>query len=294
MKKYVGFLVGAVLVFSACSSRDNQADAYGNFEAVEVLVASEVQGKLVDFRVEEGLSFKKGQQVGLIDTVQLALKRDQLLAQRKASASKIENILSQIQVQEEQKKTLMTDKNRIVNLLKDKAVPQKQLDDINGRIDVVNSQISSIRTQNAAVIAELSSIDKQVDQLNDQIARCHIINPIDGVVLDKYIEPAEIAVPGKALYKIADISHMILKVYVSGAQLPSVKIGQKVDVRMDQNEKTEQHLEGTVSWISPQAEFTPKIIQTREERVNLVYAVKVDVNNDGRIKIGMPGEIKFK
>lgn len=290
---YTTLLIVAVLALAGCSNNNKDADAYGNFEAVEVLVASEVQGKLVEFKAEEGLSLKEGEKVGLVDTVQLSLRREQLVAQRRASASRIQNILSQIQVQEEHRKTLLVDKKRIENLLKDKAVPEKQLDDINGRIDVTESQIASIRTQNETVLGELAAIDKQIDQLNDQIARCKIINPLDGVVLEKYIEPSEIAIPGKALYKIADISKMILKVYVSGAQLPTVKIGQKVKVFIDQDEDANQQLEGEITWISPQAEFTPKIIQTKEERVNLVYAIKVSVKNDGRIKIGMPGEIQL-
>jgi HlyD family secretion protein len=292
MRLYKSILI-AVITLTACSGNHKKADAYGNFETTEILVSSEIQGKLIKFSVEEGDSLQKGEQVGAIDTVQLSLKRDQLVAQRKASAAKIENILSQIQVQEEQKKTYLVDKDRIEKLLKDKAVPEKQLDDINGHISVTESQINSIRTQNASVLSELTSFDKQIEQLNDQILRCKIVNPINGVVLDKYIEPSEIAVAGKALYKIADVNRMILKVYISGAQLPAVKIRQKVSVFIDQDKKDDQELEGEITWVSSQAEFTPKIIQTKEERVNLVYAVKVAVKNDGRIKIGMPGEVRF-
>jgi HlyD family secretion protein len=257
------------------------------------LVSSEIQGKLVKFLVEEGRTYKAADIVGQIDTIQLALKRDQLVAQRKASATKITNILSQIDVQEEQKRTLLVDKDRVEKLLKDNAVPVKQLDDINGKIKVTDSQIASIRTQNAAVLDELTSMDKQIDQMTDQLNRCKIVNPINGTVLEKYIEPSEITTPGRALYKIADMDQMILRIYVSGSQLPSIKTGQKVKVLIDKNAKENQVLEGTISWISPQAEFTPKIIQTKDDRVNLVYAVKIAVKNDGRLKIGMPGEVKF-
>ncbi len=286
-------LMATVFCLSACSDKNGKADAYGNFETIEVLVSSEIQGKLVKFAIEEGQTYKAGEIAGLIDTIQLALKKDQLIAQRKGSATKIANILSQIDVQEEQKRTLMIDKDRTEKLLKDNAAPVKQLDDINGKIKVIDSQIASIKTQNAAVLDELTAMDKQIDQTKDQLNRCKIINPISGTVLEKYIEPSEITTPGRALYKIADMDQMILRVYVSGAQLPSIKIGQKVKVMIDKNEKENQELEGIITWVSPQAEFTPKIIQTKEDRVNLVYAVKVTLKNDGRLKIGMPGEVKF-
>jgi HlyD family secretion protein len=291
--KTLTLFISTTFLFSACSSNNNKSDAFGNFETVEVLVSSEVQGRLIQFSVEEGKTFKSGEVVGLIDTIQLVLKRDQLIAQRNASATKNANIQSQIEVQEEQKRTLLVDKERIERLLKDNAVPTKQKDDIDGKIKVVDSQIASIKTQFTAVNSEVEAMDKQIAQTKDQLSRCKIVNPINGTVLEKYIEPSEIASPGKTLYKIADMDNMILKVYISGSQLSSVKIGQKVNVRIDENNEENKKLEGTVTWISPQAEFTPKIIQTKEERVNLVYAVKVTVKNDGRLKIGMPGEIKL-
>jgi HlyD family secretion protein len=229
-----------------------------------------------------------------VDTIQLSLKREQIIAQRKASAAKIGNIQSQIDVQEETKKTLMVDKDRVEKLIKDNAAPTKQLDDINGKISVVESQIQSIRTQNNAVISEIASLDRQIDQMTDQIRRCKVINPIQGTILEKYIEPSEIVGSGKVLYKIANMDQMNLRVYVSGAQLSEVKIGQKVTVLIDKGEKEFESIEGLVTWISSQAEFTPKIIQTKEERVNLVYAMKIAVKNDGRLKIGMPGEVRFK
>jgi HlyD family secretion protein len=282
------FVVG---LMCACTGKNGKSDAYGNFEAVEVLVSSEAQGKLLSFSLEEGETLKAGDLIGVVDTVQLSLKREQLVAQRKASASKIENILAQIRVQEEQKKILQVEKYRIENLLKDKAVPEKQLDDVDGRLAVTESTIASIRTQNSGVLAELQSIDKQIEQVADQIKRCKIINPINGTVLNKFVEPAEIVVPGKQLYKIADITQLILRVYISGEQLASVKIGQNANIIIDGTNN--QSLTGQVTWISPQAEFTPKIIQIKEERVNLVYAVKILVKNDGRIKIGMPAEVMF-
>jgi HlyD family secretion protein len=294
MKALIIFFQGILLAsIVSCSGNKNKSDAYGNFEAVDVLVSSEMQGRLVSFSVDEGKTLKAGEVVGLIDTVQLSLKRDQFVAQQKMSATKFQNITSQIQVQNEQKQTLIIEKKRLESLLKDNAAPQKQLDDINGKIAVIESQIASIKTQNSTVYNELEMLDKQIAQLNDQIKRCIITSPIDGTVLEKYFEPQEIVTPGKTLFKIANIQKMILRVYISGSQLSQIKTGQKVKVRIDKNEKELSEYEGIVTWVSPQAEFTPKIIQTKEERIHLVYAVKVDVPNDGKFKIGMPGEVKF-
>lgn len=284
----------SVFFFSSCSNKNEKSDAFGNFETVEVLVSSEMPGKLIQFSAEEGKIYNKGDKIGFLDTIQLSLKREQIVAQRKALSSKIENIQSQIDVQDETKKTLMIDKHRIEKLILDNAAPTKQLDDINGKINVVESQISSIRTQNSAVLSEITAMDRQIEQIADQINRCKVINPITGTILEKYAEPTEIVMPGKTLYKIADLDQMNLRVYISGAQLSAVKISQKVNVLIDKDVKEKETLEGIVTWISSQAEFTPKIIQTKEERVNLVYAMKISVKNDGRLKIGMPGEVRFQ
>lgn len=286
-------LILATCLTISCSDRKGKSDAYGNFETIEVNVASEVQGKLVQFDVDEGKTFKAGDITGLIDTVQLSLRKEQLIAQGKATADQLTNILSQISVQEEQKKTLLIDKHRTENLLKDKAVPEKQLDDVNGKINVIDSEIASIKTQTSAINSQIIAINRQIDQVTDQINRSKITNPINGTVLEKYVELSEIITPGRVLYKIADIDQMILRVYISETQLSSVKTGQKVTVLIDNNNNGLDSMDGIISWISPQAEFTPKIIQTRDERVNLVYAMKINVKNDGRLKIGMPGEVKF-
>ena len=286
-------ITGLTIAMAACSGNNNNSDAYGNFETNDVLVSSEMQGKLVKFTAEEGETYTAGTQLGQIDTIQLDLKRAQLVAQRSLTNTKFQNITSQIQVQEEQKQTLLTDKKRVQNLLKDNAAPQKQLDDIDGKISVIESQIASIKTQNSAVIDEINMIDKQIAQINDQIRRCKIVNPINGTVLEKYVEQDEIVTPGKTLYKVADLTDMILRVYVSGDQLSHIKLNQKVNVFIDKSKDETSELQGTITWVSPQAEFTPKIIQTKEERVNLVYAIKISVPNKGELKIGMPGEVKF-
>jgi HlyD family secretion protein len=289
----LAFSILAVFVIS-CNRNDKLSDAYGNFEAVTVSISSEVNGKILSLNVEEGQVIQQGQPIGLVDTTDLLLKKLQLQAQKKAIASKMAGVEGQIDVQQQQKTNLLVEKERLIRLIKDKAATTKQLDDVNGAIDLVDRQVSLIRTQNAGIIEEQEVIERQIAQVNESLSRCHIINPVTGTVLVKYAEAGEIAMPGKTLYKIADLTELELKVYISGDQLPKVKIGQKLDVLIDNDKKTNRKLEGTVSWISQKAEFTPKIIQTKEERVDLVYAVKVKVPNDGSLKIAMPGEINFR
>ncbi len=290
MKNYK-LLLGMFISISIISCKNNEkADGYGNFEATETTISAENSGKLILFTVEEGITLKKGEQVGLIDTIQLNLKKEQLQVSKNTITSKSKGVLSQISVLKAQLKTALISKNRIENLLKENAATQKQLDDINGQIDVINQQIRSVEIQNAPVVNELKSTDVQISQLEDLLQKSSIVNPIDGTVLVKYAEPNEITSFGKALYKIADLSTMQLRVYVSETQLSNIKIGQEVTVKIDSNEDMKSYT-GTISWIASEAEFTPKIIQTKEERVNLVYAVKVDVKNDGSLKIGMPAEM---
>ena len=285
-------LIITIAVFSSLISCNNndRADGYGNFEAVEITVSSENNGKLNLFTAEEGQSLKKGEIIGYIDTIPLALKKEQLLVSKTIITSKSSGVLSQISVLNAQLKTAKISQNRIKNLIKENAGTQAQLDDVNGKIDVINQQIRSVEIQNAPVVNELKSIDVQINQLDDQLQKSVITNPIDGTVLVKYAEPNEITAFGKPLYKIADLSTMQLRVYVSEPQLASIKIGQEVTVKIDAGETVKKHI-GTISWIASEAEFTPKIIQTKEERVNLVYAVKINVKNDGSLKIGMPAEM---
>ena len=288
------YLILILLLLAACNGNDNGSDAYGNFEAREIIVSAESQGKLLQFSVEQGGQLKKNQQVGWIDTSTLHIQKEQLKAQKQAVASKLANIKAQIDVQQEQKQNLLTEKNRIKKLYNDQAATKQKLDDISGKYEVLLKQIEATNTQINAVHKEMEVMERRIDLVNEQIRKAKIINPVNGTVLEKYVEESEIAAMGKALYKIARLDEIDLRVYISGAQLPSVKIGQKVTVLVDQDAKTNQEFEGKVIWISDQAEFTPKIIQTKEERVNMVYAVKVRVQNDGTMKIGMPGEVKFK
>lgn len=292
MKTKIYVLIITILLVS-CNGNENASDAFGNFEAKEVIVSAEAQGKVIEFNIEEGQDLKNGQYLGFIDTIPLSIQREQLIAQKNAIASKKANVAAQIEVQEQQKSILEIEKNRIEQLFHDHAATKQQVDDIKGKYDVLEKQIIATKTQFSSISQEMIVIDKQVKLVNEQISRAKIVNPINGTVLEKYVEENEITTTGKALYKIARLDEIELRVYISGAQLPNIKIGQNVKVYIDKNVETNQEYDGEVFWISDQAEFTPKIIQTKEERVNMVYAVKIRVKNDGEIKIGMPGEIRF-
>ncbi len=283
----------ALVWLSSCKRGNELSDAYGNFEAVQVTVSAESVGRIHYLTIEEGMQPDSGSIVALIDTTDLYLKKLQLISQKKAVSIKRNNVNGQIDVQKQQKANLLVEKNRVVKLIADKAATTKQLDDINGALDLVDKQVASIQTLTAGIAEEMEVIDRQIAQVNESIRKCYVRNPVKGTVLSKFAEAGEIAAPGRALYKIADLSTMELKVYVSGTQLPAIKQGQQVEVLIDADKKTNRKLSGVVSWISPKAEFTPKIIQTKEERVNLVYGVKIRVPNDGSLKIAMPAEVNF-
>ncbi len=280
----------STLVFSSCNKGNNKADGYGNFEATETTVSAESNGKLLAFSVEEGYELGKNAVIGYVDTTQLSLKKEQLQATKNVVRGKSKGVLSQISVLQAQLKSAMTSKRRVQNLLKEGASTQQKLDNVNGRINVIHQQVRSIKVQNATVLNELKSIASQLKQIEDQIEKSKLVNPVKGTVLVKYAEPFEITNFGKPLYKIADLSTMKLRVYISEKQLSSIKIGQRVTVKVD-GVKEMKSYNGKISWIASEAEFTPKIIQTKEERVNLVYAVKIEVKNDGYLKIGMPAEM---
>ena len=292
MKYYKHILATTIIATSlfSCGNDNGKADGYGNFEATEITISAENNGKLMQFNLEEGDILQKAQFIGYIDTIPLSLKREQLEVSKAVISSKSKGVLSQISVLNSRLRTANTNKTRAQNLIKDNAGTQKQLDDVSGEIDVIKNQIRSVEIQNAPVVNELKSIDVQLKQIDDQIEKSKIINPTHGTVLTKYAEPNEITAFGKPLYKIADLTTMQLRVYISETQLANLKIGQEVTVKIDDAD-TMKSYKGTINWIASEAEFTPKIIQTKEERVALVYAVKVDVKNDGSLKIGMPAEM---
>ena len=291
MKKIITLLLLTSLI--SCNKNNDKADGYGNFEATEVTISAEANGKIEYLKLEEGDVLEPKNQVGLIDTTQLYFNKQQLLASKSTVYSKSANVLSQIKVLQEQLKTAQIEKKRIQNMFAENAATKRQVDEIDGKVSVIQEQIKSVETQNAPIVNEVKSIEVQIEKINDQIQKSKIINPIKGTVLAKYAEPNEVTAFGKPIYKIADISEMTLRVYVSETQLSSIKVGQNVTVKIDA-EKEMKSYQGTISWIASSAEFTPKIVQTKEERVNLVYAVKVKVKNDGSLKIGMPAEMWIK
>ena len=290
--KNIALLVLALFIIS-CNKNNEKADAYGNFETTEITVSSESNGKIEFLNLEEGDVVEKGKTVGLIDTLQLYYTKMQLIASQKTVSSKSGNVLSQKQVLQEQLKTAKIEQTRIKNMFSENAATKRQVDEINGKVKVIEEQIKGVGTQNAPIKNEANSFSVQIEKINDQIKKCNLVNPIKGTVLTKYAEPNEVTTFGKPLYKIANLEEMNLRVYISETQLSSIKIGQQVKVKIDDFEQTKEYI-GNIIWISSQAEFTPKIIQTKEERANLVYAVKIRVKNDGSLKIGMPAEIWIK
>lgn len=290
--KNIALLVLAMFIIS-CNKNNEKADAYGNFETTEITVSSESNGKIEFLNLEEGDVVEKGKTVGLIDTLQLYYTKMQLIASQKTVSSKSGNVLSQKQVLQEQLKTAKIEQTRIKNMFSENAATKRQVDEINGKVKVIEEQIKGVGTQNAPIKNEANSFSVQIEKINDQIKKCNLVNPIKGTILTKYAEPNEVTTFGKPLYKIANLEEMNLRVYISETQLSSIKIGQQVKVKIDDFEQTKEYI-GNIIWISSQAEFTPKIIQTKEERANLVYAVKIRVKNDGSLKIGMPAEIWIK
>jgi HlyD family secretion protein len=254
-------------------------------------------GKLLKLNVEEGQELKSGDLVAVVDTTQLVLKQKQLRASIQTISGKTQNAQPQVDVFKQQKDVLLREKRRVEALVQGNAATQKQLDDLNGQLEILDKQIAATQAQtatlNKGIMGEIQPLQIQIDQLTDQIHRATTYNPIDGIVLIKMAETAEMTASGKPLYKIADTKNMILRAYISGEQLANIKIGQTVKVAIDETATTNRTLDGKITWISEKAEFTPKIIQTKEERVNLVYAIKIAVTNDGSLKIGMPAEVSF-
>lgn len=292
--KYKTLLVILSTFLFACNSNIEQSDAYGNFEAETVIVSAESSGKILELNVEKGQKIEVGFVAAIIDTIQIQLQLLQIDAQKAAVDSRRSSIRSQIEVLNEQKANLQINEKRTNNMLKDGASTQKQLDDIQGNLSILDKQIASIKTQFISISKELDVLDAQSLLLADRLDRCMVKSPVSGTILETYAERGELTAAGKSLFKIADLSELELKVYVSGAQLPNLKLGQDVEVLIDRSESENQSYTGKVIWISSEAEFTPKIIQTKEERVKLVYGVKVRVKNDGVLKIGMPGEIRWQ
>lgn len=293
--KYSALILTSILF--SCGNGNGKYDATGTFESEEIIVSSEGTGKLVLFNVEEGQPLKQNQVIGLIDTTQLYLKKEQLKASIIVIKNKLPDIETQLAAIQEQIKSTEVEKKRIENLVSSNAATSKQLDDINSQLQFLKKQLdaskSSLTVSTRGMQSEIQPLQFQIEQIQDQINKSIIKNPIDGTILTRYAKQNEITSTGRALYRIADLSSMTLRAYVDGNQLAKLKLGQKVKVFIDGEESGQNKLDGELYWISSKAEFTPKTIQTKDERTNLVYAVKVRVKNNGYIKIGMYGEVTF-
>lgn len=295
--KNIIFLL-TVLSLVACSKGGIEHDAMGTFEATEIIVSAEQTGKLMYFDAEEGVKLTKGEQVGLIDTVQLQLRAMRLGATKEVYASQRPDINKQIAVTKQQLEKAELEVKRYSALVRDNAANRKLLDDAESSVRVLrrqlDAQLSQLSNTTGSLNRQMDAAEIERWQVVDQLRKCRITSPISGTVLEKYAEAGEYAVPGKPLFKIADVNDMTLRVYVTALQLTSLKIGQQVRVYADLGDDGSHEYKGVIEWISDKAEFTPKTIQTRDERANLVYAVKVKVKNtDGMIKIGMYGEADF-
>jgi len=292
MKTRSLFIIIAIIL-TGCKNNTDKADAFGNFEATEVIVSAETNGRILQLEPVEGTQVTEGTKIALIDTTLFHLQKAEIDAGMKSIRTRISSINAQNDILNQQITNLNINIERISKMLKDDAATQKQLDDLTGQVAVFQKQIAANSTQKESVAAELTVSESKKKTLNEQIRRSSVLSPLNGTVIEKYSEAGEITAAGKPLVKIADLSVMKLKVYVSGAQLAAIKIGKQCTVRIDNGKKGYTSFPGIISYISDKAEFTPKIIQTKEERVILVYAVNIEVKNDGTLKSGMPGEAKF-
>lgn len=290
-------LCSLLALFSACGNGVPKYDATGTFETTEVLVSAEASGHLLYFDIEEGMLLKAGEEVGVVDTVQLYLKKLQLEASIKSVEEQRPDILKQVAATKEQISAAQRERNRVANLLKVGAANQKQLDDAEDQLEVLRKQLvaqnSTLSNSHQSLTWQSSSVGIQVAQVEDQLKKCHITSPITGTVLAKYAEAGELTAMGTPLFKVADTEQMYLRAYITSEQLSQVKLGQKVTVFSDYGTDEHKQYPGVVTWISDTSEFTPKTILTKNERANLVYAVKIAVHNDGLLKIGMYGGVEF-
>ena len=290
-------LLFSLLLFAGCGSDEQTFDAEGVFEADELIVSSEVGGRLVRFDVREGKTLKANEIVGAVDDRQLQLQKDQLQAQIRATLSQTPDVATQIAAMQESVSAAKREKERLAQLVEVGAIPAKQLDDAETQLEVARKQLraaqSSLGVTTKSLEAQTGPLVAQIEQINDKIARSTIINPIDGRVLATYAEQEEVTAPGKALYRIADLSTMVLRAYVDGNDFARIRLGDSARIFVDDGPETYRELTGTITWIADEAEFTPKTIRTKDERTNLVYEVKIAVPNDGSLMIGMYGEVKF-
>lgn len=323
MKKHI-FILSIFALFS-CNNSAESYDASGTFEADEILVTAKANGTILNLNLEEGQHLKRNEKVGEIDPKNVELQKEQVIATIDAIDQKTNSALPQIQVLQtqistqsanvsilqEQLQNAVRERNRTANLVAKDAATKKQLDDANGQIKVIQKQIAAAQSQlsvlqqqisttkenvslqNRAILSERKPTQKKIEQIDEQLKNNSIESPISGMVLTQYLNQGEFATVGKPIFKIANLEVMTLKTFITGDQLPQIKIGQQVKVLLEAGEGKTKELPGTIYWISSKAEFTPKTIQTKNERANLVYAAKIHVKNDGYLKIGMYGDVKF-
>lgn len=293
----IDVLAGIALLMAACGNNEKTYDATGVFEATETTVFAEQSGALLTFSVEEGDCIEANAEVGIIDTTQTLLKIQQLGATKRVYQSQKPDTERQIAATRQQLAKARQDEQRFRELVADGAAPSKMLDDASNQVKVLqkqlDAQVSTLNTQLATLNSQLSTADVQIDQLRDQLRKCHVVAPTKGTVLEKYVERGEFVAIGKPLFKIADTEDMYLRAYVTSAQLQQIKLGQPVTLLADYGDGQRKAYDGTISWISSRSEFTPKTILTDDERADLVYAVKIAFKNDGYVKIGMYGEVVF-
>ena len=286
-----------LLLFAACGNKEKEYDATGTFEATETTVYAEQNGTLLSFDVNEGDEIAQGMEVGLVDTTQIWLKIQQLKATKEVYRSQKPDMTKQIAATRQQLAKARQEQQRYKELVADGAAPSKMLDDATSQVAVLqkqlDAQISSLNTSTNSLGKQMAATDVQVSQLRDQLQKCHIASPISGTVLEKFVARGEFVTTGKPLFKVADTERMFIRAYVTSAQLQNIKVGQQAKVFADYGDGQRKEYDGTISWISSRSEFTPKSILTDDERADLVYALKVAVKNDGFIKIGMYGEVKF-
>lgn len=287
----------AVVLVCSCGQRGLEHDASGTFEAIETIISSEATGRIEQFDIEEGQILQENQSIGYVDTVQLYLRKKQLQAQIAAVLSKRPDIAVQLEAVKEQLNGAEREQRRLAELVRAEAAPQKQLDDATTSLAVLRKQEAALYSQlsrnSNSVLEESVPLHVQIEQVEDQLAKSKLINRVQGTVITKYAQEQEVTSPGKALYKIANLTTLTLRAYVDGNQFSGIKIGQSVQVHVDDGKGGMRIVPGRITWVSDKAEFTPKTIQTKDERANLVYAIKISVPNDGRLKIGMYGEVSL-
>jgi HlyD family secretion protein len=311
MQHRIVSLLFILTLLVSCKPKQNEFDASGSFEADEVIVSSLASGRIISLRVEEGAQLGKDSIVGLVDATGLDLQKEEVEAsiralqmQTQSASAQVKLLQDQLSVQQSQLDNMENERKRIENLVKLDAATGKQLDDINSQIEVIKKQMAVTRqqisvqkdntdTRNRTILSQFEPMKKKISQIEDQLKKTAIRNPVQGTVLSQYAEEGEVTTMGKAIYKIANLSELYLRAYISGTQLSQARLGQAVKIRVDNGKDKYREYNGTITWVSDKAEFTPKTIQTKEERASLVYAVKIKVKNDGLLKIGMYGEVKL-